>query len=215
MPFGIVWPRPTVRASWVERQRASQCMPDFGRQHDGMGKPLVKRRSGIGKLPLEGVPRASHRPGQTFPSRCSHLIRLLGSRTVVNAAYLGTLPWLWASRLRAARQLSKTPRWVARALRACPHDVLQGLTHPGSDWAQMVRERLHTAASCSAVYILFSHSGWYVGKANLSRQACVGPQPGMLARCMAHLRAALACQMRDGALPRYALLKKSLWSLSC
>ena len=118
------------------------------------------------------------------------------------------------TRLRRALQQSKPPRWAVRVLRAAPPKVQCGIMEPGGEWQSLIVRLLCTAGPGSSVYVLFTHSGWYIGKANLARQWAGVPSPGLQARCIEHARAIMTTQTRDSALARYAELRKSVGSLS-
>ena len=60
---------------------------------------------------------------------------------------------------------------------------------------------------------LFSHSGWYIGKANLSRSLGGASMLGLQMRCVEHLRGLLVPAYRDASLPRYGILRRSVGSV--
>ena len=61
------------------------------------------------------------------------------------------------------------------------------------------------------VYVLFAHTGYYIGKANDFRQD--GTRLGFCSRGCEHLRALLRPRTREGGCPRYVLLRKALGSV--
>ena len=114
-------------------------------------------------------------------------------------------------RLHRSLQEAKFPRWAARVFRVLPHHarVLIGSLDP--QWLSWCRSFLHAQpTAASSVYILWSASGVYVGKANLTRTVST---PGVAARLREHLRGIRFPHHGDGRWPRYQLLRKSLGTL--
>ena len=109
---------------------------------------------------------------------------------------------------------SKLPRWAARVFRCLPSFAVKELVRPGSDWEAWARRSIEAPTSGHAmVYALFSHSSLYIGKTDSVRQGrMIGP--GMAMRLTEHLRALCRPTTREGRLPRYVSLRRSLGSVS-
>ena len=211
--FHLQWPQPTVRSCWIQQQLGNRSFPDF------VTVPWDCRRAAstsewIWEKSQKGdTPSLTHALAQLtevmFPATMKH-----GRSEVLPCQVLVELLVASAvARLREAKRGPKVPRWAARVLRACPNHVRIGISQPGSDWEKQTRALLCEASSGAAVYCLFSHSGWYIGKANLSRSVGGALMPGLQMRCVEHLRGLLVPAYRDASLPRYGILRRSVGSV--
>ena len=73
-------------------------------------------------------------------------------------------------RLRRALEARRMPRWAGRGLRVLPPGAVAALRFDDSEWAIQLQRLWHERGDQqSAVYVLFSHSSAYVGKANMVR----------------------------------------------
>ena len=102
--------------------------------------------------------------GILIPVKCSHglsnmyLFRVLAELRVASAMV----------RLRdAAAAQPKRPRWASRIIRILPPHALEGILQLDSTWLTWLWAMLDGEAESSSacVYTLFTHSGYYVGKA--------------------------------------------------
>ena len=104
----------------------------------------------------------------------------------------------------------RLPAWALRILRWLPPDAADNSQSGQCIYAQIV---LHTVG-CSppdsaAVYALFTHSGYYVGKAVALRS---GARLGISGRFIEHPHAVFRPGSREGSLPRYKHLRRSVGS---
>ena len=119
-----------------------------------------------------------------------------------------------ALRLRTAMEQKRTPAWAARVLRLLPPALQVGLADlAGSASWRAVRESCARGGQASAVYVLFTHAGLYVGKSNQERRSPQGCGVGYGDRLMEHLRFFLRPMTPGAGKARYRLLGKSLGSL--
>ena len=213
MPFRVQFPVPTVREEWIQKQRVAFAFPPL---HGGItsvqaaeASTWLWQRANQGDIPSI-TQAAADLMAHMFPADMK-----FGRSNSVQSRLLTEVLFASAvTRLRRALQQTKPPRWAVRVLQAAPPAVQRGISDPGGEWQTQMVRLLGTAGPGSSVYVLFSHSGWYVGKANLARQWAGIPSPGLQARCIEHARAVMTTKTRDSALARYAELRKSLGSLS-
>ena len=105
------------------------------------------------------------------------------------------------------------PRWVGRFLRIAPPWAREGVSQKNSNYEVFVKRVIDNTMESdmtSVIYTLQSHSGQYVGKANLLR---AHGRLGYPARHFEHVLALLRPLSRDGALCRYKVLRKSIGSV--
>ena len=134
------------------------------------------------------------------------------SRSVVLARLFSIIQLaLSVARLIAARRLKKWPAWFKVVWRALPPSHIQGITTLSFSGFLSAASWLKGNGGVSSVYVVFSHSGLYVGKANVLRAA--GQRPGIPERFIEHMVGLLFPRSRDGSLPRYKVLRQTLGSI--
>ena len=213
MPFHIQLPKLSERSCWIQQQVANDRFPDFVTvpwdcQRTASVSDWVWKKSQQGDTPslthalaqlTEIMFPATMKHGRSEVLPCQVLVELLTASAV--------------ARLREAQRHPRVPRWAASVLRACPEHVRMGISQPGSDWEKETRALLCEPSSGAAVYCLFSHAGWYIGKANLSRSVGGALMPGLQMPCVEHLRGLLVPAYRDASLPWYGILRRSVGSI--
>ena len=119
-----------------------------------------------------------------------------------------------AIRLRTAMEQKRIPAWAAKVLRLLPSRLQAGLADlaGSASWKQL-RASCANGGQASAVYVLFSHAGQYVGKSNQERRTPQGCGVGYGDRLLEHLRFFLRPMTPGAGKARYRLLGKSLGSL--
>ena len=206
---GVEWPRPSKAGTWAEH-RVQQVISDIVQPSD-MGLLRLKQWAVdcLQQLDLPSLGLAMHHVlRQMFPA---HLQQGVGCpKVAIMAFYL--LVCSGVARLRRAVQHRRLPRWSGRIFRSLPAAAHRGILDFDKQWIQdmlVLGTREHVDES--TVYVLWSTSSSYIGKANITRR-CV--TPGLPARLREHLRALIRPVSREGRLPRYSGLRKTLGSLA-
>ena len=119
-----------------------------------------------------------------------------------------------AVRLRRALLATKCPAWARTVVAALPTLLRDRLIQHTYAWWREVQQYVLQPDSGAAVYCLFSHTGVYFGKANISRAGRYQPNAGLAERAVEHLRGLLLPHSRDGRLHRYRALRNSIGSFS-
>ena len=123
---------------------------------------------------------------------------------------------LTVSRLRSVLKSGKWPRWFQHVWKALPESHRHGISTASFAWFQQVASWCKGDHGSSAVYIFFTHAATYIGKANTSRKP-VRPghqRYGLPERLVEHAVGLLFPRSRDGALPRYKILRNSFSSMA-
>ena len=119
-------------------------------------------------------------------------------------------------RLRAAYVKGPWPRWFPVVWKAVPASRRLLITQPSYPEFLQVLNLTQDASAGAVVYMIFSHAGLYIGKANCSRRIPGGSRLrcGVASRFTEHLGGTMFPSSRAGVLPRYGILRRSVGSLS-
>jgi len=71
--------------------------------------------------------------------------------------------------LRQAMQQRCIPHWAQRVFSAMPAEARDGIRHMDTGWFDFLLAMVLRPRRGTVVYCLFSHSGFYISKANLVR----------------------------------------------
>ena len=204
---------PTERASWAERETLQwryflkhPCQHDLNSFSSWLS---VKARSGdvpALSLVLQLASQAVMPAGAKGATR--NVLRAIVLTSVHVAMSL--------ARLGLAYKRKGWPSWFRAVWKALPLEARHGIVakDPLLFWSILQAvQRPH--AMSSSVYVLFGHSGLYLGKANLARGAQDTPWiPGLASRCVEHMVGLFVAGSRDGTLPRYKALRPAAASVS-
>ena len=122
---------------------------------------------------------------------------------------------LSCARLSAARHSTKWPKWFQCVWKSLPPSCMQGVSTMSFEWFLSVVRLINGQSPGTSIYLLFGHSGLYIGKANIHRRSPGGQAiPGIPARLVEHMVALTFPKSRDGSLARYAALRPAFASVS-
>ena len=120
------------------------------------------------------------------------------------------------ARFRASYRKPRWQKWFVRAWRAIPPLLRLVVCHDNVDGFNSVLQWIQEPSATSGIYLLASHSGLYIGKANVRRAHLSGGDTwrrGLSMMFTEHLAGLLFPSSRHGVLPRYKLLRKSIGSV--
>ena len=118
---------------------------------------------------------------------------------------------LSCTRLVVALDGGRKPTWLRCDWRALPPECKAGLHTRSFRWFASILPWLKGSDDSSAVYLTFSNSGLYIGKANALRAQ--GSKPGIPERFVEHVVGLCFVNSRDGSLPRYRILRQTMGAL--
>ena len=118
---------------------------------------------------------------------------------------------LTVGRCRAALKHKRWPPWFQQLWKTFPSEHRAGIASADFGWFSQLVQWAQGQGGHSAVYSLYSHSGLYVGKANLLRKN--GARRGHAERLIEHVTGLLIPSSQDGNLPRYKVLRSSSGSI--
>ena len=118
---------------------------------------------------------------------------------------------LTVGRCRAVLKQKRWPPWFQQLWKTFPSEHRSGIASADFGWFTQLVQWAQGQGGHSAVYSLYSHSGLYIGKANLLRRA--GTRRGLAERLIEHMTGLLFPSSRDGNLPRYKVLRSSVGSI--
>ena len=118
---------------------------------------------------------------------------------------------LTVGRCRAALKHKRWPPWFQQLWKTFPSEHRAGIASADFGWFSQLVQWAQGQGGHSAVYSLYSHSGLYVGKANLLRKS--GARRSLAERLIEHMTGLLIPSSRDGNLPRYKVLRSSFGSI--
>ena len=120
---------------------------------------------------------------------------------------------LASCRVRSIVHSKRWPCWFKQVWKVLPESYRGAILVDDRQWFDSVIQQISSKSEGAFVYIMFSHSGSYIGKANATRQSKArGAHLGFVERTLEHTAGMVFPQTASGKLPRYKVLRSSMGS---